>query len=164
MKKLQHAFFAATMIVGAAALPALADTPAAGSKKTHHGIGLMLSNIAGSGLTYQQRFDNGWGYHISGIGWGQGGSAFYNFGGAITKDIVEHDWGSVYGLAAVGYGVDLFAGLRGAGAGANIQSNFAPGVGLRYHMLTMELGYSVYSNASGPGFGPAGGAGVMFNF
>lgn len=167
MKQLSHALLAAAMIVGATAMPAMAQSRSYEVEKTHHAIGFMISNIAGSGLTYQHRFDSGWGFHVSGIGWGQGGSAFYNFGGAVTKDFVEREWGAVYGLAAVGYGVDLFTGFSGSrapGAGANIQSNFAPGVGLRYHMLQLELGYSIFANANGPGFTPAGGGGLLFHF
>jgi hypothetical protein len=167
MKQLPHALLAAAMMVGATSLPAMAQSRTYESEKTNHSIGVMLSNIAGSGLTYQHRFDSGWGFHISGIGWGQGGSAFYNFGGAVTKDFVEREWGSIYGLAAVGYGLDMFSGFTGtraSGAGATVQSNFAPGVGLRYHMLQLELGYSIFTNANGPGFTPAGGGGLFFHF
>jgi hypothetical protein len=164
MKQLSHALLAAAMVLGATSMPAMAQSRSYEVEKTHHAIGFMASNIAGSGLTYQHRFDSGWGFHVSGIGWGLGGSAFYNFGGAVTKDFVERDWGAVYGLAAVGYGVDLFTGFTGSKPGAYIQSNFAPGVGLRYHMLQLELGYSIFANASGPGFTPAGGAGLLFHF
>ena len=164
MKKLHHALLAAAVTLGATAMPAVAQDRYQPTEKVTHGIGFMVSNIAGSGLTYQHHFDNGWGFHVSGIGWGQGTQAFYNFGGAITKDFVEREWGALYGLAAVGYGVDLFTGFSGSRAGANLQSNFAPGVGLRYYMLNRELGYSIYANANGPGFTPAGGAGLMFRF
>jgi hypothetical protein len=150
----------ALALVAGLAAPAHAQAVAS----DRHAVGVYVSNIAGSGLTYTRNFNNGWGFHVSGIGWGQGGSAFYNFGGAVTKDFVERDWGAVYGLAAVGYGVDLFTGFSGSKPGANIQSNFAPGVGLRYHMLQLELGYSIFANANGPGFTPAGGAGLLFHF
>jgi hypothetical protein len=167
MKQLSHALLAAAMIVGMTAVPAVAHSRTSEPEKPHHSLGVMVSNIAGSGLTYQHRFDSGWGFHVSGIGWSQGGSAFYNFGGAVTKDFVEREWGALYGLAAVGYGVDMFSGFAGPSGtrpGANIQSNFAPGIGLRYHMLQLELGYSIFANASGPGFTPAGGGGLFFHF
>jgi hypothetical protein len=71
----------------------------------------------------------------------------------------------VYGLLAVGYGLNLFTGLSGAASGsANIESNVAPGIGLNWGILTAELGYSFYNNSNGPGLTPAGGVGLLFRF
>lgn len=163
MNKLRNGALALALAFGLSATPALAadyGTPSPASQ----GVGLMISNIAGSGLTYQRVFPNGWGFHVSGIGWGQSGSFFYNFGGAVTKSFIEREWGNVYGLVAVGYGLNLFTGLSKGTGSANIESNLAPGIGVNWGILTAELGYSFYNNASGPGLTPAGGVGLMFRF
>jgi hypothetical protein len=168
MSKFHNRARAAILALGLTASPflyqpqALAQTKEMGQES--QGIGMMISNIAGSGLTYERVFRNGWGFHVSGIGWGQGSSFFYNFGGAITKNIVEREWGDVYGLVAVGYGLNLFSGFSGVPGNARVESNVAPGIGVRWGILTAELGYSFYLNSGGPGLTPAGGAGLMFHF
>lgn len=166
MNKLRNGALALALAFGLSAPPAMATDYGTGTPAPQgsQGVGLMISTIAGSGLTYQHVFPNGWGFHVSGIGWGQGASFFYNFGGAVTKTFIEREWGNVYGLAAVGYGLNLFSGLsRGTGS-ATIESNFAPGIGVNWGILTAELGYSFYNNSGGPGLQPAGGAGLMFRF
>ena len=163
MNKLRNGALAAVLSLGLFAAPAMAQGQDLAPRETQ-GVGLMISNIAGSGLTYQRTFKNGFGFHVSGIGWGQGGSFFYNFGGAVTKNLMTRDWGDLYGLVAVGYGVNLSSAFSGVPAGSRIESNIAPGIGVRWGILTAELGYSFYMNSGGPGLTPAGGVGVMFNF
>ena len=136
--------------------PALAEVDARDS----HGIGIYVSNIAGSGLTYSRTFSNGWGFHVSGIGWGQAGSAFANLGAAVTREIDRRDTGTLYGLLAAGTGIGSFFGGGGLAGGSNVQVNVAPGIGFAWGPLNVELGYSIYHNAGGVGFTPAGGAGL----
>ena len=159
MKTLRTALVTAALTAAMAA-PGFAQA----APRTPDSVGVMVSNIAGSGLTYEHVFPNGWGFHVSGIGWGQGSSFFYNFGGAVTKNFVEREWGDLYGLVAVGYGINLFSGFSGVPGGTNVQTNLAPGLGVRWGILTAELGYSLYVNSGGPGLIPAGGAGLMFRF
>jgi hypothetical protein len=119
-------------------------TPALAQEKAgdEHAVGFYISNIAGSGMSYQRIFANGWGFRVSGIGWGQGRSMFVNAGAAVTKDIDRRDWGRLYGLLAVGTGVGNFAGDTGAGlnGGTNVQANLAPGIGVQWGPLNAEIG------------------------
>lgn len=142
------------------ATPALAQTESEDS----HAIGLYVSNIAGSGLTYTRHFQNGWGFHLSGIGWGQGGTTFANVGGAVTRDISRRDYGTLYGLLAAGTAIGSFFGGGGLAGGSNVQVNVAPGVGFGWGPLTVEVGYSFFNNENGPGFTPAGGVGLHWRF
>ena len=122
-----------------------------------HSLGLYVSNIAGSGLTYV--LDNGpsgMGFHVSGIGWGQGSSSFLNVGAALTKSLTRQEWGSLYALGAVGLGA--------GSAQAAPEANFAPGVGIQLGIFRAELAYSVYTNSKGTGFTPAGGFGMFVSF
>jgi hypothetical protein len=158
--------FLAPAIALALAAPALAQSPAPAPRAESHAVGLYLSNMSGSGLSYQRLFGNGWGFRVSGIGWGQGSSAFINAGAEVTKEIDRNDWGSLYGLLATGVGLGTFTGNSGAGlgGGSNLQANLAPGLGLQWGLLNVEIGYSIYTNSGGVGFTPAGGAGLMWRF
>ena len=142
--------------------PALAQTLP--ERASSHAVGLYVSNMSGSGLSYQRLFGNGWGFRVSGIGWGQGGSAFVNAGAEVTKEIDRTEWGSLYGLLATGVGLGTFTGGGGLAGGNNLQANIAPGLGLQWGLLNVEVGYSVYTNSGGVGFTPAGGAGLMWRF
>lgn len=150
---------ATTMLV-ASATPALAAPKAA----EDNAVGLYVSNIAGSGLTYAHNFGNGWGAHISGIGWGQGPSAFFNVGGAVTREFDRREWGTLYGLVAVGTGIGGFLGTGGMTGNLDLQTNFTPGVGVTLGPVVLEGGYSIYRNSGGVGFVPAGGAGLFWRF
>jgi hypothetical protein len=164
MSRLFSTAFLAPAIALVLASPALAQTPA--TRTEGHAVGLYVSNMSGSGLSYQRLFGNGWGFRVSGIGWGQGGSAFVNAGAEVTKEIDRTDWGSLYGLLATGVGLGSFTGNAGAGlgGGTNLQANLAPGLGLQWGLLNVEIGYSIYSNSGGIGFTPAGGLGLNWRF
>lgn len=150
----------ALLMTAALATPAFAQNEPA----DQHAVGLYISNIAGSGLTYTRTFSSGWGFHVSGIGWGQGGSTFANVGAAVTRDIDRREFGTLYGLLAVGTGIGSFFGGGGLSATNNVQANIAPGIGFAWGPLNLEVGYSVYSNAGGVGFTPAGGLGLNWRF
>lgn len=140
--------------------PALAQEPPA----ERQAVGFYVSNIAGSGLTYFKSLGNGWGFHVSGIGWGQGGSAFFNAGGAVTRDLDYRPWGTLYAFGGLGAGLGTFMGGGGLAGGSNLQLNVTPGVGFTWGPIALEFGYSVFHNQSGIGFGPAGGAGLVWWF
>jgi hypothetical protein len=145
-------------------LPPVAAAQAETTADTQ-GVGMYISNIAGSGLTYSRHFNNGWGFHLSGIGWGQSGNAFINAGAAVTRDFTIANEARLYGLVAVGTGLGSFAGAAPANPSRpDLQANFAPGVGLALGPFNVELGYSVFTNQTGPGFCPAGGAGLSWWF
>lgn len=143
-----------------AAPPALAaERPA--DEPMRQSAGVMVSNIAGSGLTYMlENGPGGMGFHVSAIGWGQGATSFVNFGGAMLHDISRQEWGALYGLAAIGVGSRTSATSKVP----SLETNFAPGLGVRWGMVRAELGYSFYTNPEGSGFTPAGGAGLMLGF
>lgn len=151
----------------AVAAPAWADSNEESSDEDSEegqALGLYVSNIAGSGLTYLHVYPSGWGYHLSGIGWGTGGSTFLNVGGAVTKELDRRDWGTLYGLVAAGTGLGNFFGGGGLPATSSLQYNVAPGVGVSVGPLLVEVGYSVFYNGAQAGFGPAGGAGLAWWF
>jgi len=128
-------------------------------------VGAAFSVLSGSGLSYTQTMPSGWGYHVAGVGWGQAGRSYVNVGGAITREIDRRPWGTLYGLLAAGAGIDSFAGGEGGLQGATTpQLNLSPGLGFTWGPIMLELGYSVYSNASGIGFGPGYGGGLYWWF
>lgn len=150
----------------ATAAPALATEaqPSENSPQDRNGVGLFVSNMSGSGLTYSREFKSGFGFHLSAIGWGQGSSSFVNAGFALTKEFDRREWGRLYGLAAVGVGLGSFFGSGGLAGGNSLQADFAPGIGVEVGPFVAEVGYSVYTNPSGPGFVPAGGLGFNWWF
>lgn len=127
-------------------------------------VGFYVSNMAGSGLTYLKTFGNGWGYHVSGIGWGQGGSAFFNVGGALTRDLDYRPWGTLYAFGGLGFGMGTFSGGGGLQPATNLQVNVTPGIGFTWGPIALEFGYSLFNTSQGLGFGPAGGAGLVWWF
>lgn len=165
MPRLPLAVITALLAAMVSSTPAFAAAPVEPvPAKQYQAIGAYVSNIAGSGITYHRRFDNGWGFHLSGIGWGQSGSMFVNAGGALTRMIDQREWGGLYGLAAIGAGIGSFSGGGGMQGSQDLQVNFAPGIGLQFGPLIAEIGYSFYTNPQGPGFTPAGGVGLAWWF
>lgn len=160
MRKILLSLTAAASVVLAAS-PAMA---APQEREETQGVGLYVSNIAGSGFTYWRQIGGGFGFHVSGIGWGQGASSFFNVGGAVTKEFDRREWGSLYGLLAVGTGVGSFLGGSGLSSSLDLQTNITPGVGVTMGPIFLEAGYSVYRNSGGVGFVPAGGAGLLWKF
>src|SRR4051812_37339525 len=68
------------------------------------GVGLYVSNIAGSGLTYSRELRSGWGFHTSVVGWAPpGGASFVNGGAAVTRELDRRPWGRIYGLVGAGF-------------------------------------------------------------
>lgn len=146
----------------AAPAAAAAELPAA--RRESRGVGLYASNIAGSGATWQQDLGGGWGYHASFVGWGQAPQVLVNAGGALTREIDRREWGTLYGLLAAGTLVDGFFGGHGLPGGMSTQANVTPGLGVGVGPFIFEAGYSIYVNQGGPGFVPAGGAGMFWRF
>ncbi|MEB3198582.1 MAG: hypothetical protein VKP62_15400 [Candidatus Sericytochromatia bacterium] len=128
------------------------------------GLGMSVSWIAGSGLTYFRTFPNGFGYHVAGVGWGQGASGFWNVGGALTKELARHSSGSLYGLLASGAGISLFSGMGGLSGGTSPQINVAPGAGFTWGNFFFEGGMSFFYNDQGFGYTPAFGGGLLWWF
>jgi hypothetical protein len=158
--RLSLALAAASVLLAAPARADVAEEPSGPG----HSVGLYVSNIAGSGLTYAQRLGGGYGFHVSAIGWGQAGSLFANAGGALTREIDRRPWGTLYGLLAAGVGLGTFSGGGGLPASAAPQYDVAPGLGFTWGPLVAEIGYSIYYNDRGIGFTPAGGAGLLWWF
>ncbi len=139
-----------------------ASNPAlAANDRTESYMGLYVSNLAGSGLTFGQRHPSGFGYHVSGIGFAQDGRGWMNVGGAITKDLITRDWGTMYGLVACGLGV--------GSAPLNMPQGFnlSPGIGFDWGDAFVELGMSFSPSTRNVGvidFLPGLGGGVKFRF
>lgn len=150
----------AAILLAATATPALAWDGA----DSKNAVGLYISNLAGSGLTYMRELDGGWGFHVSLVGWGQGSSMFFNGGAALTREIDRRPWGVLYGLLGAGAGLNTFSGEAGLQGGSNLQVNLAPGIGFAWGPLFGEVGYSVYHNGGGFGFGPGAGLGLKWSF
>jgi hypothetical protein len=149
----------------AAAAPAMAETsaPPTGPRDAQ-AIGAAYSVMSGSGFRYTRSYASGWGWQAAGIGWGQGGNAFVNVGGAVTKEIDRREWGALHGLLAAGAGLSPFAGGNGLAPNLQTQFNVSPGLGFSWGPISIEAGMSLYSNAAGIGFGPGYGFGLNWWF
>lgn len=128
------------------------------------GVGIYVSNIAGSGLAYHRTYADGWGWRVAGLGRGEGAATFFNVGGALTRELDRRPWGTLYGLLGAGAGLDSFYGAYGMPPANNVQFNLSPGIGFAWGPLVAEIGYSVYYNGVTPGFGPGGGLGLVWWF
>lgn len=158
---------AACMVMVASA-PALARTQASPEEpKGRQALGLSVSNMAGSGLTYLRMNENGFGWRVAGIGWGSQGSggAFWNVGAAAIREFDRKEWGSIYGMLSAGAGLRVFSGAFGLPAQGGPEINLAPGIGINLGPVFLEAGYSVWHNpADRVGFGPAFGGGLLYWF
>lgn len=158
-----RALLPAIALATALAAPAMAQEPDRLPAVDAHAIGGAYSTISGSGFSYYRTYANGWGWHVAGIGWGQGGSSFWNAGGAVTHQIDRRNWGTLYALLGAGAGIDAFRGGEGGLAPATTpQYNLTPGLGFTWGPFRLELGMSLYTNAGGFGFGPGYGAGLYW--
>lgn len=158
---------AACMAV-AASSPALAQNQLAPeAPKERQALGLSVSYLAGSGLTYLKLNENGFGWRVAGVGWGSQGSgqAFWNVGGAFLREFDRKEWGSVYGMLSAGAGLRVFSGAFGMPPSGGPEVNVAPGIGVNIGPFFVEAGYSVWHNpVDRVGFGPAFGGGVLYWF
>lgn len=155
----------AAALVAALALPARAEEADRLPPVDGKAIGGALSTISGSGFSYYRTYANGWGWHAAGIGWGQGGSMFWNVGGAVTHQLDRRRWGTLYALLGAGAGIDAFTGGEGGLQGATTpQYNLTPGLGFTWGPIRLELGMSLFYNKGGFGFGPGYGAGLYWWF
>jgi hypothetical protein len=158
----------AILMTAALSAPAWAreqSTPEA--PKDRQALGVSISNMAGSGFTYLNMNQNGFGWRVAGVGWGSQGSgaAFWNVGGAFLREFDRKEWGSIYGLLGAGAGIRVFSGGFGLPSSGGPEINLAPGIGVNYGPFFLEGGYSVWHNdADKVGFGPAFGGGVLYWF
>lgn len=153
------------VLSAALALAGLVTMPAAQAAEKN-GLGVYVSNFAGSGLTYTRVTNSGWGLHLSGFAYAQNSTMVVNYGGAITKEIAQIEDSSVYAL--LGTGIGYFPNNN------TVSVNIGPGIGLRMGPLTLEAGFSLFSDPNNNvvingtrqlfGFGPSGGAGLSFWF
>ena len=132
-------------------------TPAGAAERS--GLGVYVSNFAGSGPTYTYVAKSGWGAHISSLLQPQLVPAptatinsaepnavqapaltMINFGGALTREIVQVDDTNLYALLGLG------AGYVPA-SGATIKVSVAPGLGMRFGPLFLEASFPLWSDS-----------------
>jgi len=136
-----------------------------------HALGVGYSYLAGSGVTYQQWFGNGWGMQIAGVPWvswgTSGASGFVNAGLQAMRTLYEVPWARLYALAGAGVFNALDTTHR-------TDLGLAPGLGLDLRVrdslqLTGALGYTFsrtsYADGSNNlGLSPGGSIGLMITW
>lgn len=167
--------------------PTLASTPVRPVNYTR-ALGVAVSFLSGSGLTYRRWFDNDWGFQVSGVPWMtlQEGmlTGFTNLGAQAMMPIFKGDRIRLFGL--LGFGA-LYTASRTTtypdndytkppvyGLSTRTDLGLAPGIGLDYLFLnnfavTAALGYTfsqssesgVNNGAPRPGFSPGGTIGAL---
>lgn len=136
-------------LLGSAVTPAMAQpsAPAANTFSNPNALGLTVSTISGSGITYRRWFENNMGVQVAAIpflGVNSDGSmgGFLNAGVQAMYAPLKTDSVALYGLLGWGVGVNL--------SGGQIDSGVAPGLGVDWFLspnfaLTGALGYTFSS-------------------
>ncbi|MNX57337.1 hypothetical protein D3C86_881530 [compost metagenome] len=141
----RHLLSAALVVTTLAAAPATAVAAEQPAPSNPNGLGLSVSTLAGSGVTYRRWLDNGLGFQVAGVpfmGMKDDGSlgGFYNIGAQVMYAPLRFDNVSFYGMLGAGVGNNLYAGRSDAG--------IAPGVGMDWSLspnfaLVAALGYTL---------------------
>lgn len=152
-------------VVTGTSLPALAQTPAAPEPHTQ-GVGIQMSWLSGSGLTYRRWLPEGWGLQVAAFPYFTGDYYFFNPGGQVMKEMFRNDNIRAYGLAGVG-----LATYGSSYSGSGFQLGIPVGGGLDWFWgknfaVTMGVGYTLAftSQSNMPSFTPGGTIGAMLEW
>jgi hypothetical protein len=141
----RHTLLAALITLSCALSPVAAQAAEQPALPARNGLGLGVSTLAGSGITYRRWLDNGVGFQVAGIpfvGMKDDGSlgGFYNIGAQVMYAPLRFDSVVCYGMLGAGVGNNLYAGKSDAG--------IAPGIGLDWYLspsfvLVTTVGYTL---------------------
>lgn len=147
-------------------------------------LGVSVTWIGGSGLTYRHWFENNVGVQVAGIPWVTAdlpgtngaiteGTSFLNFGGQVMWRFLHQSDMQIYALGAIGYGFQkntiFYNGKNspkqhmdlGVAPGLGIDKKIAPNVWLNGE-LSYTFGFQTNDSVSSSNFIPGIGAGVFY--
>lgn len=126
-----------------------------------HSLGVSVSWLTGSGLTYRRWFENGLGFQVAGVPMLTTTNTFVNVGGQVMQLITKNDAFCLYGLTGFGVGYSASNGF-GTGVPINHTDIGIPlGVGMDWYVTrdvacTLAIGYTLstsFNGAQSAGYG-----------
>lgn len=127
-------------------------------------LGVSVSWLTGSGLSYRRWFENGYGYQVAGVPLVTTTNTFVNVGAQVMQVITKNEAFRIYGLTGFGVGYGASNGF-GTGVPINHTDIGVPlGVGFDWYVArnvacTLGVGYTLStsfngSQSAGYGFTP----------
>lgn len=170
MNRLLPTLAIAGALLGATAVPVRAEADEASAFSKPNAIGLSISTIAGSGVTYRRWFENRMGLQVAaipflGVDAAGGTTGFINAGAQVMYAPYKTEALALYGLLGYGIGANL--------TGSQIDVGLAPGLGADWFFapnfaLSAALGYTFSSTQTSRrlsyGLSPGFTVGGLFYF
>lgn len=135
------------------------------------GVGVQVSWLSGSGLTYRRWLDNGFGFQVSGVPFLTSGSSFINVGGQVMKEFFRSRTVRGYGLLGAGLAYS-YGGTSYDNNGAQVAAPTSLNVGIPLGIggewfVTDNLAFTAgagYTLAFPLSFSPGGTIGLMLEW